>query len=101
MLQKKHIAYDATNGKYAYFDSHEEATAWLRTAAEYDGISEETESGDSFIAQITRRTRFEKTDWKENYHEHDEDCPDDCNLEEWPHDDDFDYVGNVMFQAVH
>jgi len=99
--QPKFVAYEATENEYALFDSHEAATAWLLASDGYDGISEETENGDSYIAQITHRTRLEVTDRKENYHEHGDDCDlQECDLQEWPYEDKFNYVGKVKFRDV-
>ena len=100
MKQQDFVAYDAANNEREYFDSHKAATAWLLESIGCDGISQETEDGYSYIAQITHRTQFEVTHRKEDYHEHSDDCPDDCDLEEWPHDNEFDYVGDVTFRDV-
>lgn len=93
------VAYDAPNGDTETFATYEEAKAWLDERND-EGISEETEQGYSYIAKITHRTAMEVTDTKENYHQHDDSCPDDCDKEAWPYDDDFDYVGQVHMVPV-
>lgn len=90
----KYVAYDAVNGDEEFFESFDEAKAWLVDSCD-EGIGEETEQGYSFIARITHHTAMEIIDRKENYHQHTDDCPDDCNEEEWPYDSDYDYAGRV------
>lgn len=37
---------------------------------------------------------------KSNYHVHTDECPDDCDKEEWPHDDIFDWVGHHSYEKI-
>ena len=99
----KFVAYDAANGDLEYFDTKEKAEEWL-TENDSEGVSEEAESGDNWIAEIKWRSVFTIIDMKSNYHEHTdeptEDCLENCDKEEWPYDCDFDYVGNTTFEEV-
>ncbi len=97
----KYIAFYACNCETETFKTHEEAEKWLTECWELavdDGYSEETMYGADYIATITHRSKFIETDKKENYHEHDDNCSEECNLEEWPHNDDFDSVGNIVLE---
>jgi len=99
MKLAKYVAYDAGNCESETFDTFEEAERWL-DECNSEGISIEMVQGYSYIAKITHRSHFEVTDKKSNYHEHTESCPEDCAGEEWPHDSDFDEVGDVLFLPV-
>lgn len=99
MTRLNFVAYDAANCEYEWFETFEQAAAWLKEANS-EGISEEAIEGLSFIAQITHRTGFVETDNQKNYHEHTEGCPADCDEEEWPYDSEWDFVGNVIFVPV-
>jgi hypothetical protein len=96
---KKFAAYDAANAELNYFDTKEDVEKWL-TENDYEGASEEAEAGDNWIAEIKWRSVFIVSDRKEDYHEHTDACPEDCDKEEWPYDSDFDYVGNTTYEEV-
>jgi hypothetical protein len=81
------------------FATYEDAWAWLNDAND-EGIAEETEHGQSFIAKITHFSAMEVMDRKENYHKHDDTCPADCEEEEWPYDSDWDVVGRLYMRPV-
>ena len=112
MIQYKYIvAYDASACEYERFDTFDEAKKWLIDNQDFsEGIPEEIISGECFIAKITHVTKINKTDWKENYRckkepavlAHCSDCiDDDCTgTEEWPHDSDYDYVGDVVLEQI-
>ena len=91
----KYIAYNAAIGEYEHFETLETAKKWLIGQDFSEGIPSEIECGQCFIAKITHKTKMNVTDKKENYHEHSEKCPKDCDKEEWPYYDGFDYVGDV------
>ncbi len=93
------VAYEASNSDYEWFETLEQAVAWLREANS-EGISEETIEGLSFIAHITHRTGFIETDRQKNYHEHTEECPSDCEEEEWPYSSDWELVGKMIFVST-
>jgi len=95
----KFVAYDACNGDLEYFNTKEEAEDWL-TENDCEGISKEAENGYNWIAEIKWRSVVIITDNKLNYHEHTDDCSEDCDKEEWPYDCDFDYIGNTTFEEV-
>jgi hypothetical protein len=96
---KRFAAYDAADVELEYFDTKEAAEEWL-TENDCDGISPEAESGDNWIAEIKWRSVFTISDRKEDFHEHTDDCPEDCDEEEWPYSSDFDYVGKTTFEEV-
>ena len=97
--KEKFVAYSAGDCEFESFETFEEAEKWLRDFYD-DGISEEAMNGKDFIAKITHRSSFEITDSKENYHEHTETCPEDCDEEEWPYDNEWDNVGDINFVEV-
>lgn len=102
MAQKnpyRYVAYDAANGEYEEFDTIKNATDWL-TENDGEGISEEACNGQNFIAEIQYRSCVTQTDCKENYHQHTDQCPEDCDEEVWPHSDDFDWVGVHRYEKV-
>ena len=97
----KYIAHDEDNGESQIFETFEAAEKWLITDNDFsDGIPEEFEDGNCFIAKITHRTTMIITDEKKNYHEHTDSCPENCNEEEWPYQDDFDEVGKVVLECI-
>lgn len=95
----KFVAYEATSGEIEEFETFEDAEAFLEECND-EGISEETEQGLSFIARITHRSAMDITDRKENYHKHNDACPEDCAEEEWPYDTDYDVVGRMYMQSI-
>ena len=103
MKQDKYIAHSAIDCETETFKTWEEANKWLMDGYEDadEGFSEETMGGFDYIAEITHRSNFTETDKRENYHKHTDDCPEDCDKEEWPHNSDFDYVGKITLERVH
>lgn len=100
-MEYNYIAYDAAVCEYEFFKTFEDAKKWLIDDQDFsDGIPEEFGLGHCCIAKITHRTEVKVTDKKEYYHEHTDDCPEDCDEEEWPYDSDFDYVGNVVLKHI-
>ena len=95
MIQDKYVAYDADSGEYETFEAFESAKKWLTI-----GFGEETCAGNSYIAKITHTTSYEITDKKEDYHEHTDECPDDCNKEEWSYRAEFDTVGEIILNEA-
>lgn len=104
-MDDKYVAYDADAGENKEFKTLEEAKKWLLDQDFSDGISDEFCGGFSYIAKITHRSSFKKTDEKENYpciegirgqccEYQDIDCPDNCCGEEWPYDSDINFVGD-------
>lgn len=98
--KEKWIAYDAANGETEGFETYDEAASWLVNECNDEGIAEETERGLSYIAKVTHRTAMDVIDRKEDYHEHNESCPEDCIEEEWPYDSEFDHVGRIYLVEV-
>ncbi len=99
MKKDKYIAYDPDNNDYEPFETLEEAQEWL-ARDDGEGFGEALCGGCGFIAKITHRAKYEVTDEKENYHEHTENCPEDCDEEEWPNPIEFDTVGKIVFEEV-
>jgi hypothetical protein len=100
-IDKKYVAFSSIDSEYAEFGTFEEAEKWLREYASVDGgYSEETCIGYDYIAKITHRSSFEETDRVENYHEHTEDCPEDCDEEEWPYPAEWSSAGKVTMKQV-
>lgn len=95
----RYVAYDAANGEYQEFKTLKEAEDWLKEC-DYEGISEEAIDGRNYIAEIQYRSVVIETDRKENYHVHTEECPEDCDEEEWPYSDDFDWVGTHFYEKI-
>jgi len=100
-MKDRYVAFYACNCESETFKTFEEAEKWLLEASDPDeGYSEETINGFDYIAKITHRSKFTKTDSQENYHFHTENCPEDCDLEEWPYSNEFDFVGNLTMEEV-
>lgn len=93
------VAYDAANGDYEEFETLKEAEDWL-TEGDGEGISDEACCGQNYIAEIQYRSVVSKIDEKSNYHVHTDECPDDCDEEEWPYDDDFDWIGHHSYEKI-
>lgn len=99
MAMNRYVAYDATNGEWEEFETLKAAEDWL-TENDGDGISEEACNGQNYIAEIQFRSAVTVIDGKDNYHVHTDDCPEDCDEEEWPHNNDFDWVGKHSYTKI-
>ena len=100
-MKDKYVAFFAANCESETFETFDEAEKWLLRGYQDDELfSEETMEGFDYIAKITHRSKFTESDNKENYHEHTEDCPKDCDIEEWPYDNDCDKVGKITMEEV-
>lgn len=95
----RYVAYEAANGEYEEFKTLKEAEDWL-TENDYEGISDEACDGRNYIAEIQYRSVVTKIAEKSDYHVHTDECPEDCDEEEWPYDDDFDWVGRQTFEKI-
>lgn len=95
----RYVAYDAANGEYEEFETLKEAEDWL-TEDDGEGISDEACCGQNYIAEIQYRSVVTKIDEKANYHVHTDECPDDCDEEEWPYSDDFDWIGHHSYEKI-
>lgn len=102
MSAPKYIAFYACEGDIEFFETFEEAKKWLEDYDDdcHDGYPEESTNGGNYIAKITHQSFYKITDKKEDYHEHTENCPDDCEKEEWPYDSDFDEVGKIIYREI-
>ena len=47
-----------------------------------------------------RSTLVNVIDEKSNYHVHAEECSEDCDEEEWPYSDDFDWIGDHHYEKI-
>jgi hypothetical protein len=99
-MKEKYVAFEAENHDFETFDTFEDAKKWLDDYGEGCDITEGAMTGDNFIAKITHRSKYIVTDEKKNYHQHTDECPEDCDGEEWPYDSDFDSVGNIIYEPV-
>jgi hypothetical protein len=110
-MSKKYIVYDAFQNVYYPYDTLSEAQAALcgliTEESHIDGLRDDHLN--SFIATQTHAVEFEETDNKDNYpcpHHNDycsgpeEDCPEDCDEEEWPYTNEFDYVSEVRIKPI-
>jgi hypothetical protein len=100
MNQTQYVVYICEDNEYEQFDTFEEAQKYFDNMDHSEGYSEDEMTGGNFIAKITHRSKFVETDRKENYHEHTNNCPVDCDLEEWPYDSDNDCVGDLIMSRV-
>jgi hypothetical protein len=96
----KFVAYDHDAYDYETFESLEKAINWIVEYNSQDGISEGAILGRCYVAKITHRSKFIELDRKADYHEHTDDCPEDCDEEEWPYDNDADSVGRIEMVPV-
>lgn len=99
----KYIACYAADNMYEEFNTYDEAEKWLQELYDTDGpegFAEETVNGRDYIAAVVSRSRFVVQDKKENYHEHTDACPEDCDEEEWPYSDSMDLVGQIELQMI-
>ena len=99
-MKEKYVAFDPVDHEWGCFETIEEAKAWIENIEFIDGFPEELEMGHYFIAKTILRTKIKKVAKKSDYHEHNEGCPDDCNEEEWPYSDSYDYIGEIEFEKV-
>ena len=83
------VAYDVDAGDFETFATFVEAEKWLLEGQNQDGIGECFMDGSCWIAKITHRSKFIKTDQKEDYAEG-----------EWPYDPDWDYIGVPALEAL-
>lgn len=95
----RYVAYDAALGEYQEFKTKEEAEEWLKED-DYEGISEEAVEGRNYIAEIQYKSVVDKIDEKSNYHVHTDDCPEDCDEEEWYYNDDCDWIGKHHYERI-
>jgi hypothetical protein len=100
-MKDKYVAFFAANCESETFETFEAAEKWLTDGYDSDeGYSEETMNGFDYIAEITHRSKFTETDKKENYHEHNDDCAEDCDEEEWPYNNLFDVIGGISMEKI-
>jgi len=95
----RYVAYDAANGEYEEFKSLKEAKDWL-TENDGEGISEEAQNGQNWIAEIQYQSVVAKLEDKSDYHTHTNDCSEDCDKEEWPYSDEFDWIGEHSYEKI-
>ena len=103
MKKPKYVAYFAVNNEFEFFDTFEEAEKWFHdTYHDEEEFSDETISGEDFIAEVTHRSKFTEIDNKDNYqYDYEDDIPeDDEESEAWPYDTEYDSVGKVEFEKV-
>ncbi|MCP4149866.1 MAG: hypothetical protein GY757_19125 [bacterium] len=101
-MKTTYIAYDGYLMEFEMFGSLKEASEWLVNPEHYDPTEgwQESYVDGSFIAKITHETSYKITDKKSNYHEHTDDCPEDCGEEEWPYDDEYEVVGDIFLKPL-
>ena len=87
-MDENYIAHDGASGDTESFLTFEQAENWLKIC-EDGAISQEAVEGRSYIAKITHRSKYTETDNKKNYPAGD-----------WPHDNEFDSVGDVTYEPV-
>ncbi len=95
----RYVAYDAGYGEYQEFKTKEDAEKWLKED-DYEGISEEAVEGRNYIAEIQYKSVVDVIDEKSNYHVHTDKCSENCDEEEWPYSDDFDWIGNHHYERI-
>ena len=96
----KYVAYCAVDGEYETFKTFEAARKWLIDDADHsEGIPEESMDGFDYIAKITHRTKFVETESAKDYwkYEGEEGWED---KEEWPYDNEFDFVGKLIMEET-
>ena len=98
--ENRYVAYDAASGDYEEFKTLKEAEDWLTDGDDGEGISEEACNGQNYIAEIQYRSTVTTTDRKEDYHVHTDECTEDCDEEEWPYSDDFDWIGTHSYEKI-
>ena len=100
MKQDKYVAYFAADNITETFETLEEAKKWLTDGYKDEadeGFSEETMVGMDYIAEITHRSNFTEIDNSKDYWKYEEEE----GKDEWPHDNNFDSVGNITLERVH
>lgn len=101
---KKFVAFYAADYDMEFFDSKSEAELWLSTKhkedGHNDGFAEETIMGEDVIAEVISQSHFVVDDEKSNYHEHNEECSEECDEEEWGYEEECDKVGHVIMVPV-
>ena len=107
-----YIAYDAYAAQFEICNTFEEAEKWLLEGARGDeGFTDEFIDGHCVIAKVTHVSAVKITDKKENYMcVRDDDVPANCSScedsqgcddgEEWPYENDFDWVGEPYIKPV-
>ena len=95
----RYVAFDAANREYQEFRTIKEAEEWL-TENDYEGILEEAVEGRNYIAEIQYKSVVNVIDEKSNYHVHTDECPENCDDEEWPYSDDFDWTGDHHYEKI-
>ncbi len=81
-------------GEHEYFETREQAVAWVNEAISYhhaEGVGECAMEGGVGWGEIKQSTVWEITDKKSNY-----DDPE----EEWPYSDEFDEMGKLLLKDV-
>ena len=95
----RYVAYDAQNRDYEEFETLKDAENWLKEG-DGEGISEEAELGQNYIAEIQYRSVITKLEEKSDYHVHTDSCPENCDEEEWPYNDDFDWIADHSYEKI-
>lgn len=95
----RYVAYDAANGEYEEFKTLKEAEDWLKEN-DGEGISQEACDGQNYIAEIQYRSVVTTIDKKEDYHVHTDECPENCDEEEWPYNSDWDFIGDHSYEKI-
>lgn len=96
----RYLAYDAANGEYEQFKTLKEAKDWL-TENDGEGISEEAQNGQNWIAEIQYQSVVTKIEDRDDYCQCDldnEDCS--CGKEEWPYSDEFAWIGDHDYAKI-
>ena len=108
----EYIAYDAANHEFQFCETLKEAEEWLiEGTRSSEGIPNEFVDGECFIAKVTHVSAVKITDKKENYMcVRDDDVPATCSScedsqgcddgEEWPYENDVDWVGEPGVKPV-
>lgn len=107
---RKFFVYDPVDNDHDTFDTFEEAEKHLKDIIECDaddGLNDEYLQ--AFIGKVSHVVEFSETDSTNNYpcghgkeycSGYDEHCPTNCDEEEWPHSNDFDYVSDVIVKPI-
>lgn len=95
----RYVAYDAANGDYQEFETLKEAEDWL-VEDDGEGISNEACYGQNYIAEIQYRSDVTIVDERSNYHVHTDECLEDCDEEEWPYNDDWDFICKHSYEKI-
>lgn len=95
----RYVAYDAANGEHEEFKTIKEAEDWLKDG-DGEGISEEAENGQNWIAEIQYISEVTEIDNKSNYHENEDGVLVNEDGEEWPISSDFDWIGDHHYVKI-